>query len=626
MKHDAGDSTSAELIDSGSAAKCAPKDGASETERDTKLSKTNDPVHLREGHEDDLLSDAKSEQEMNQKEELDLSAISSIKHEGTGQELKSSRSTTATAIESHAESSADLISDSQEKDEEVDKKILKEDDTKAQPTSQSVEYSPAAKADDANSVNSSPDPKSQLNLRVVTFPSNLWQDDASSVRSVTTANRDNIASPARCKFTLAEENSTFDAPQIYESLNVLENLDLYFRLFVFNYSATADSAAASSVGLGMEGVDDDDDWRLILEQHPKIQLWAIDRKMRDAIQSERPQFAASLDDFNKEEFRRVWKEKVVACGKPALKRLTPNRAARYGFHGELLWSSASTSHLAPETVAENREMIVCFSDRAIYFIVDHDIVTAKTKDRKRQFPLPIPEDATFKDAKWPHALARHSFQTLRSITIGFGFQRLTLRFSNSTFPSPEDYTYILLTSNKMEAVNLLKEIQQLTQDTKVTVGASLSEDAAIKIENDDRHVLDALGVAVAPDVIEAILHYQIVQQRWKRGERGAVRRVCVVSDKKLFLLDEDYVGDGSESIEAGTRSLGETNYRLVDSADLKQATEVKADDSDPNAILISIRPLSRFERTHNWRLVCRDRHGAERLVEDVRKAKLFCEM
>ena len=123
-------------------------------------------------------------------------------------------------------------------------------------------------------------------------------------------------------------------------------------------------------------------------------------------------------------------------------------------------------------------------------------------------------DAVFKDAKWPHALVRHPFQTLRVITIGFGFQRVTLRFSNSTYPCPDDFTYILLTSNKLETVVLLKELQELAAKSRACsglVGTNSAEGNAIKIENDDPQVLDAISVAVAPDTIGAVLHYQLLE-------------------------------------------------------------------------------------------------------------------
>jgi Leucine-rich repeat (LRR) protein len=461
-----------------------------------------------------------------------------------------------------------------------------------------------------------------LGFRVASFPDNVWQDDSSVQSSMGTPRRDEANGPS--VFQLAEENCRFHGPENFKTLAVHDNLELYFRLFVFARQGQDARQAQDIAKSPFAGGVEDDEWQTVLEQYPKIQLWAIDRRQREATISEQEQLTVKLD--SREEFRRIWREKVVACGKLGLRRLTPIRSARYGFHGELLWSASNTSHLKPDTLCEYRKVIMCLSDTSLYIILDHDAVAAKAKDQKRKFPLPIPVDASFGDAKWPHALARHPFHTLKGITIGFAFQRLTLRFANPASPGSEEFTYILLTANKMETVELLKEIQDLATEAKSRAGLSIASEDSIKIENDDRHVLDALGVAVAPDVIGVVLHYQILEQRWKNGVRGSVRRVCVVTDTKMYLLDEDYVGDGAESIEAsGSRVLGEAVYRLVDSAEMKQISEVKAADADPNAITIVIRALSRMQRSHNWRLLCHNRNDAERLVEDVRKAVSFAD-
>jgi hypothetical protein len=402
---------------------------------------------------------------------------------------------------------------------------------------------------------------------------------------------------------------------------------------------------------------------MVMQRFPRIQFWPIDRAKRCETYSQtheprlnfdlrngsiRNVAVASTPDVGggndtsqlpRETFRRVWQEKVVACGKGALRRLTPSRVARYGFHGELLWSAAEASHMKPEVIVECRETICCLSDTFFYILVNHDTVTSKTsvQDPKRDFPLPIPESACFQVAKWPHALACHSLDSLYAITIGFGFQRLTLHFqdgSSSTNSAP--HVYILLTCNKLETIALLKDFQEWMSDaTEVLFGLPQGRHPNVRIENDDPLVLDSLGMAVAPETVGVVVHYQILQQRWNSGGRGAVRRVCVVTDSKLYLLDEDYAGDGSESIEAfsdgrkcniGTdhrmaQQLGNCIHRLVDSADLNQVDYVQAADADPQAITIVMKPTSALKRRHHWRLLCRDgRQGAERLVDDVRKA------
>ena len=65
--------------------------------------------------------------------------------------------------------------------------------------------------------------------------------------------------------------------------------------------------------------------------------------------------------------------------------------------------------------------------------------------------------------------------------------------------------------------------------------------------------------------------------------------------------------------------MADARYRLVDQSALSLVSEVQAASADPRAITIMIKP-SALSRTHRWRLICRDREGAERLVEDARKA------
>ena len=256
-------------------------------------------------------------------------------------------------------------------------------------------------------------------------------------------------------------------------------------------------------------------------------------------------------------------------------------------------------------------------------------------------------------------MSRHPFESLKAITIGFSFQRLTLHFSGSTWPTSwknrqqvdnNDFTYILLVSNKLETVSILKEIQKLVTSCREDLfvnpsTTSIDDGSTIPIENDDRLVLDSMGIAVAPDIIDTVIHFQIVQQKWRRGDRGAVRRVFVCTDSKIYLFDEDYYRDGANYSNVATtndnnsilsqqqrdmmslydttlsssRIGGEPNYKLIDSATLEQISQVLAADADPNAITIVVKSLKQFQKSRNWRLLCRDGQSAEKLVEDVRK-------
>lgn len=439
-------------------------------------------------------------------------------------------------------------------------------------------------------------------MRVVS--ENTWQDESSVLGSGSPSKPEALASK---KYLAAEQNAVFEGSDVHRSLLISENLDFYFRMFVFPETVGQGQSLESSFPGAKE---ERHDWSSVLERYPRIQLWSVDRKQQEndyAIQT-----------MSKEAFHSVRTENVVACGRPALRRLTPTRNSRYGFHGECLWSASETDHLIPETVTESRKVVLCMSSEAMYLIAEHDKVSQRSLERKRVFPVPIPANATFESARFPHAFARHTWGNLFAITIGFGFQRLTLRFESPT--STDEYTYIVLTSSKIETVKLLKDIQQLAEQAREQVaGLTISSDTPA-IENDDRFVLDAVTASLAPDPVGMILHFQIVLQRWKHGDRGCVRRVCMITDTRLYLLDENYTGDGSLSTEAGRGSLGDPIYGLVDSADISLLERIDATVTEREAVTIVVRPNSRLQRMRNWRLVCRDAECAEKLVEDLRKA------
>lgn len=427
---------------------------------------------------------------------------------------------------------------------------------------------------------------------------NIYGDDYSVPSSLGTNDF-----PVRGKFQLAEDSSIYDGPDSCRNMNVLKNVDLYFSTFVFRDLIPAPPAAESK----------EEDWKLESSRYPRIQLWPEDRRSMDTNNYVSP--SHQMSDWSGESHERhvrVWEEEIIPCGKSALRRLAPNRRSRLSFHGDQLFNDG-----VPQAYAESRKVFVCLSSAAIYIISKKDPVTVRNSKKKKKFPFPIEEGASFTDAPWPHAAARHSYRDLKAIAIGFDFQRLTLRFSSSRRSEP--FVYVLLTSNKKETVKILQDVQLLAKEANSAVTDLVSDATAVAIENDSQVVFDALNIAVAPDVLGTVLHYQIVQQRWKHGDRGTVRRVCVVTETKLFLLDEDYGDDGRVTLGSTSVIVGEVKFQIVDEAFLPQVAEVQAAGADPRSITIIINPLSRLSRTHRWRLRCRDSNGAERLVEDVRK-------
>lgn len=131
--------------------------------------------------------------------------------------------------------------------------------------------------------------------------------------------------------------------------------------------------------------------------------------------------------------------------------------------------------------------------RGTLFPLDHSAVTDKLKDQTKNFPLPMSKEAKFSDAPWPHAVARRSLLTLQQISIGFGFQRLILRFSNATYPSNDYFTYNVLVSNKVEAISLLQDLQRCVKDSSLGIEsdsfADESSETRVEIDNEDKHFL-----------------------------------------------------------------------------------------------------------------------------------------
>jgi hypothetical protein len=443
----------------------------------------------------------------------------------------------------------------------------------------------------------------------VHFPDGVWEDSESLGSSIGTGPRCNGFLESDAKYVEEEKNSVYDGPEGYKKLSINVNLELYFRLFVF----------PSSSGHIHGGCDStEDQLGLQFGNSPRIQLRPVDRIV--ACSRMRAVAEAAKILSVKETFKKVWQEEIIACGKSAIRRVAPHKKLRRGFHGDPIFKNGSISF-----VMECRKIIVCTTDAAIYLIPDFDPVSMKSinASTERKFPTPIPQEALFQNGVWPHALARLPIETLKRITIGFSFQRLILHFSSSSELESSvigsSLTFILATSNRVATVKLLQHFQDVKQSTDY-----LSEERnnELLIDNEDKQVLEALSEAVSPCTVDIVIHYQVLQQRWKHGDRGTVRRACVITDDNIFLLDEDYAGDGAESSEDERQSLGEVRFTLIDSAKLIDVVEIQAATVDPQEITIVIRPQSSFQRNHYWRLNCHDSNGAERLVEDVRKAML----
>lgn len=453
-------------------------------------------------------------------------------------------------------------------------------------------------------------------------------DDDESIFDGVANNGNSDARPKEeFNFGIAEKASVYDGPEEYAELFVTEFLEYYFRRFVFRQNVQDDDDIVFQT-------DKDNSY----EQLPRIQLYKSDREImllnlpksfgrplgkNSAMTYEVPESVA-------EKMEAVWREEVLACGVAATSRLMPDRSILRGFHGDTIRGRGGDVYMS-----ESRKVLLCLSDAAVYIIPDLAPIahTNEGEELERRFPSPMPLSARFNDAYWPHAAARHPLKYLKRITIGFQFQRLILHFilpdlnsqiqvlpegeSGAVDEVRSEFTYIISTCNKLRTVELLQNLQR-----QIRGQSNASTLDIVPIDNDDRIVLDAFAAAIAPESVGVVFHYQILRQRWKRGERSAVRRVCIVTDAKVFLLDENYSGDGSDPAISGIGRCGDVKLSVVDSAELSRIMEVLAADEDPQSITLVIKAANRLMRPHRWRLSCRNRENAERLVDDVRKAMI----
>ena len=424
-------------------------------------------------------------------------------------------------------------------------------------------------------------------------------------------------------FGLAEKTSVYDGKESYSKLSVQSYLQLYFQIFVFP-PALSKGASFYEGEDSQESVEQD----LYL---PRIQLFHSDRELAmkspetgSTSISSSPGVATPM----REKFIDVWTDEIMACGLAATSRLPPVSKSLRGFHGEVIRNRG-----VDELASESQLVLLCLTDAALYFIPDFG--DDDENNDGRRFPRPLPRNTTFGDALWPHALARHPLHYLQRITIGFQFQRLVLHF---VLPKRDgqtqgyEYAYVVFTCNKLRTISLVQKLQA-QKKTFVEQRAKGSDfgtdkdpapmDEELIIENDDRVVLDSLADAIAPAPMGVVLHYQVLRQKWRSkrpdGTDPVVRRVCVLTDASIFLLDENYVGDGSTTTLTQSGKYGDATLRLVDSAELTQVTEIRPADEDPTHITLVIQK-SRLVRSHRWRLVCKDGESAERLVHDVRQA------
>ena len=426
-------------------------------------------------------------------------------------------------------------------------------------------------------------------------------------------------------FRRAEIDSIYDGAKSFFNLIAVNYIELYFQTFVFPSSLQNESF---EIYERSHNVDE----KYI--SFPRIQLYSSDRDLMSWISSiiqENESLSDSVENRSSiETYVHVSREDVLPCGLSANARLPPKESQLRSFHGEFVYNGKHEV-----ITSAGQKVIFCISNMAIYFIRDFDESFTLSNDDHREFPSPIPMDARFEDGFWPHAFSCHPLKYLRSITIGFGFQRLSLNFNipglrDAHYINPENeisnssyYTYIIFTCNKKRTIKLLQILQS-------TVKELLSNQIeSVSIDNDDSVVLDALGQALRFYPFNGdVQHYQILYQIWKNGDREPVQRIFVLTNSQIYLFNEKYCADSLVSSLKAHDNQSEKAKNVVMnmmiSAELVNVIEICAADEDPRLITLITKASNRFMKSHKWRLVCKNGENAESLVDAIRKGIKAC--
>jgi hypothetical protein len=295
------------------------------------------------------------------------------------------------------------------------------------------------------------------------------------------------------------------------------------------------------------------------------------------------------ESSGEEKFIALWEEEIIPCGDCSRRKLKTARAPRRGFHGDVVKGEENAC------VRQERYIMVV-SDVNLYFCVND-----------------FAGDVVFSEAPRPNCVAKHSLASLTRCTIGFMFQRLVLGFT----ATGHTFTYNVMTKSNIACSEVLKVLTPLANEVKGKLGLG-----KLKMDNDS-NFLTSFERSISSNSV--ILTYRIVKQQWKSGDRDPVMRALVVTDSDIYLLDENYKGDGVVSRNAGgadsvEESDGAVLLSAVDSFALTDITEVRPADNDPTQITLVFKQKGMLGRPHKWRLICRDNVTAEKIVEEVRKS------
>ena len=421
-------------------------------------------------------------------------------------------------------------------------------------------------------------------------------------------------------FAVAERTSSYDGPDEYSNLLVSTYLELYFNTFVF---------PPSSLYNPMDGREDSNP--IQQTKLPRIQLYQTDRDlmMWTLAQKSGKGLNTHLQDTG-EQLIALSCENIIPCGMAATGRIAPTESESKGIRGGTLFYEGK-----PLFMSEGHDMLLCISNTAIYLIPN---TVQEMKITGRQFPAPIPSQAKFEEAIWPHAYCRHPLKFLKKIKFdGFGFQRLTLFFKlpslrDDVYVQPQnglfnafDYTYVILTSNQHRTIELMQTLQRCAREVASSNGDEVND---VKVENDDNNVVSAIDKTFSNNTFnDDILHYQILTQVWHTNDTMGMgsRRAFILTNDRVCLFHETYSGDGSGgtvlvSDDNTSFENGQVMMRSIARSKLSDVSDVSILNEDSRKVCVNVKAKSGLRRSIQWILQCKDSENAERLIRDVRKA------
>jgi hypothetical protein len=420
----------------------------------------------------------------------------------------------------------------------------------------------------------------------------------------------------RIDFASTERSAVYGGPDSYSKLCIAQYFELYFRCYVFpstSHNESIDLYEDSSQHPTVPQVQ-------LYQSDRDLMMWALAQNI-----AERQEIASHLHNPSNENLVMVSKENILPCGLGATARIQPHTADVKGSKGQTLYSSTGNSY----SISRSQDLLFCVTSKAVYFIPDFAGTNTDNSIECRRFPSPIPLDATFANALWPHAYCRLPLKHLRKIAFdGYGFQRLTLYFKlpslrGAVYAQPEnglssafDYTYVIFTCNQRHTIKLLQNIQGAAKD------ASFND--SVIVENDNNGTIQAISRALTrKSWSDDILLYQIIHQSWQNREIEDARRSFILTNDEVFLFNETYAGDSSEcALEEDISNIrfGDISMRTISSANIQDVADICIAKDDPKMITMNIKSQSRLRRPTYWILRCYDNENAERLVETVRKA------